>query len=83
MQITVTIPDEIAAQVQAQGLTPEEYVAKLIAERAASRAKERLTREQSAAELNASLDALARYSDKIPLSPIDAFSREHLYEDHD
>jgi hypothetical protein len=30
MQITVTIPDEFAEQVQARGLTPENYVEKLI-----------------------------------------------------
>jgi hypothetical protein len=36
MQITVAIPDEFAAQVQASGLTPESFVEKLIAERIAS-----------------------------------------------
>lgn len=34
MQITVTIPDDFAAQVQARGLTPERYVETLIAEQA-------------------------------------------------
>ena len=30
MQITVEIPDELAAKVQARGLTPESYVLGLI-----------------------------------------------------
>lgn len=83
MQITVTIPDELAAEVQAQGLTPESYVEKLVAERSATPrgygAGGRLTRE----EFEASLDRLAQFSDKIPLLPIEAFSRESMYEDHD
>jgi hypothetical protein len=36
MQITVTLPDEVAAQVQARGLTPERFVEKLIADETAS-----------------------------------------------
>lgn len=83
MQITVTIPDELAAQAQAQGLTPESYVEKLVAEQAATPrgygAGGRLTRE----EFEASLDRLAQFSDKIPLLPDEAFSRESMYEDHD
>jgi hypothetical protein len=34
-------------------------------------------------DFNASLDRLTRYSDKIPSLPIEAFSRESFYEDHD
>ncbi len=83
MQITVTIPDELVAQAQAQGLTLEGYVEKLVAEQSASPrgygAGGRLTRE----EFEASLDRLAEFSGKIPLLPDEAFSRESMYEDHD
>jgi hypothetical protein len=75
MQSTVNLPDEIAVQVKARGLTPEDYVERLIAERVSALTKDWLDDEQSPAEFNASLDALARYSDKIPQLPIDAFSR--------
>ncbi len=80
MQITVTISDEIVAQVQARGLTPENYVESLIAERAQSLDR---AGELSLEDFSKSLDALARYSDKIPVIPIEALSRESFYENHD
>ena len=83
MQITVTIPDELAAQAQAQGLTPESYVEKLVAEQAAVPrgygAGGRLTRK----EFHENLDAMTQYSDKIPSLPDVAFTRESMYSDHD
>ena len=39
MQITVTNPDEFAAQVQSRGLTPKSFVERLIAEQIARRSK--------------------------------------------
>lgn len=86
MQITVNVSDEFAAQVQALGLSPETYVERLIAERTASLHASDTGRQVNAVslqELNTSLDALARYSDKIPSLPIESFSRESFYEDHD
>lgn len=82
MQITVTIPDELAAQVQSRGLTPESYVEHLIAEQTAT-TRESMSHQRSLEEFEASLDALTRYSDKIPVLPVKAFSRESLYQDHD
>lgn len=82
MQITVTIPDELAAQVQSRGLTPESYVEHLIAEQTAT-ARESTSHKLSLEEFDASLDELTRYSDKIPVLPAEAFSRESLYQDHD
>ena len=75
MQITVNIPDEVAAQAQARGLSPESYVEALIAENAPTEAA-----SVSPAELASYLDAMARHSDKIPDLPIEAFSRESFYE---
>ncbi len=51
MQITVTIPDELAAQVQARGLTLESYVERLIAEE-----RERLAKSRSQASASADAD---------------------------
>ena len=82
MQITVTIPDELAAQVQSRGLTPVSYVEHLIAEHTAT-ARESTSHKLSSEEFDASLDDLTRYSDKIPVLPAEAFSRESLYQDHD
>jgi hypothetical protein len=80
MQVTVTIPDELAAQVQSRGLTPESYVEHLLAEQLLQKtATPRLSLE----EFDASLDELAQYSEKIPVLPDEALSRESLYQDHD
>jgi hypothetical protein len=83
MQITVTIPDEFAAQVKARGLTLESYVEKWIAEQTAALQASDPVPALSLEEFNASLDALTRYSDKIPSLPMDVFSRESFYENHD
>jgi hypothetical protein len=84
MLVTVNIPDELIAQDAADGLSLKSYVEKLIAERTAhpearTVRRKSLTRE----ELNAGLDRLAQFSDKIPNPPIEAFSRAGFYEDHD
>jgi hypothetical protein len=61
MQITVTIPDDFAAQVQARGLTPERYVETLIAEQAriAPLPADTLTR---LADLESFFDEMAAHS---------------------
>jgi hypothetical protein len=87
MQITVEIPDEFAAQVQARGLAPKSYVEGLIAGQIAtlkaSVPSQGLSPELSLEEFTASLDALTMYSDKIPSLPIEAFTRESFYQDRD
>jgi hypothetical protein len=83
MQITVTIPDAFALQAQARGLTPESYVEKWIAEQTSSLQTSSPVTELSMEEFNTALDALTRYSDKIPALPIGSFSRESFSVDHD
>ncbi len=83
MQVTVTIPDELAAQVQARGFALETYVRDLVQEKLSKEQGSAGPHEMDPEEFNASLDALTRYSHKIPALPIDAFSRESLYADHD
>jgi hypothetical protein len=84
MQVTVNIPDELAAKAIADGSTPESYVEKLIAANTVSRETGIIRpRKQTREEFNASLDRLAQFSDKIPNLPIEAFSRASFYEDHD
>ena len=66
MQITVTIPDEVAAQAHSRGLTPENYVERLIAEQILIPHAAVRQRDLSLDEFDAALDALTRYSDRIP-----------------
>ncbi len=74
MQITVTIPDEIAAQVQARGLTPESYVEKLIEDDAAHRITFRAPSPRR--NMAAFFEAMTANSEGIPQLPEEAF--KHL-----
>jgi hypothetical protein len=81
MVVTVNIPDEIAAQAKARGLSPEEYVQEILAQQlAAGPAEPRQPRAPE--EIRAWLDSLAQFSDKIPPLP-ETISREWIYQDHD
>jgi hypothetical protein len=74
MQITVDIPDEVAARVQALGLSPESFVRGLIddAARQASPAP-KMT-------IAAFLQAMAENSDMLPVLPDQAFTRASFYQ---
>ena len=80
MVVTVNIPDELAAQAKARGLSLEAYVQELLALQLARPAQTRQPRTQE--EIRAWLDSLAQFSDKIPPLP-ETISREWLYQDHD
>jgi hypothetical protein len=82
MQITVDIPDELAEQIRARGLTPEGFVRSLIddAGRNASLPPEPARPER---DMEAFFTGMAAYSEKIPQLPDEAFTRESFYQDHD
>jgi len=82
MQITVTIPDEFAAQAQVRGLTPESYVERLIDDVAHVSPKP-LPPAKPKMDMESFFQAMAAYSDKIPQLPDEAFTRESFYQDHD
>jgi len=80
MVVTVNIPDELAAQAKARGLSLEAYVQQILAQQLAGQAEPRQPRTPE--EIRAWLDSLAQFSDKIPPLP-ETISREWLYQDHD
>ena len=82
MEITVTIPDEVAAEARARGLTAENYVEKLVSEQAMA-AKAPKTREQRRADMKRFIEEISRNSENIPLPPEEAFTRDSFYSDHD
>jgi hypothetical protein len=84
MQITVTIPDEFAAQVQARGLEPQSFGQSVIddAVRAAPAASGPI-RPKNKMDMQTFLRRMAEFSDKIPQLPDEAFTRESFYQDHD
>lgn len=80
MEITVKIPDEIAAQAKARGLKLETYVEGILAQQVVQQSLGN-RRPQTASEIRAWLDSLAQFSDKIPPLP-EAISREWIYQEH-
>ena len=85
MEITVHVRPEIesrlVAAAQARGLDVEAYAESVLED--AAQQERPLGQKQSLEEFQASLDALAQFSDKIPSLPIEAFSRESFYEGRD
>jgi hypothetical protein len=79
MQITVTIPDELAAQAQARGLSVEAYVQSLVDE--ARRGPLLPGRPRTPEQIEAFFDAMAEGSQKLPLLPTESFTRESFYQD--
>jgi len=81
MEITVHIPDELAAQAEARGLRPEAYVEQILAQQVTVRSETVLQR-RTPEEVRSWLDSLAQFSHKIPPLP-ETISREWIYQDHD
>ena len=81
MVIRVNVPEELAAQAQARGVTLESYVEEILAQQATAAAMT-APRLRTPAEIREWLDSLAQFSDRIPPLP-ETISREWIYQDHD
>ncbi len=77
MQVTLDIPDEVAAQAKARGIPLDAYVLGLVEQAAPKPAQRKRTVE----EFHAWLEEFTQYSDKMPLLSDEAISREAIYED--
>jgi hypothetical protein len=80
MEITVKIPDEIAAQAEARGMRVDAYVEEILLRQIAARPMG-APRPRTPAEIRTWLDSLAQFSDKIPPLP-EKISREWIYQEH-
>jgi hypothetical protein len=82
MEITVNIPDEVAAKASALGMTPESYVESLIH---VDKLEENsiLSVEERVADMKRFIQELSANSENIPRLPDYAFTRESFYSDHD
>jgi hypothetical protein len=69
----------------ALALQPDQSPTQIVEQALADRLQRKLppAKNLSPDELEAALDRMAQFSDKIPLLPDEAFSRESLYQDHD
>jgi hypothetical protein len=82
MRITLEIPDELAAQAEARGLSTESYVRSLI-DNAGLGLPTSLPPAKPKMDLEPFFKAMAAHSDHIPQLPDEAFTRESFYQDHD
>lgn len=82
MEITVTIPDEVAETARALGMTPESYVVQMVVGEEA-KPEPQLSTEERLANLEQFFRDMTRNSHKIPHLSDEALSRESFYQDHD
>jgi hypothetical protein len=80
MEVTVKIPDELAARAKSRGLRVEDYVAELLALQLGPQ-RAGASPVRTPGEIRAWLDSLAQFSDKIPPLPED-ITRDWIYQDH-
>jgi post-segregation antitoxin (ccd killing protein) len=80
MEVTVTIPDELAARAKSRGMRIEDYVVELLARQLEAQHAD-APRMRSPEEIRTWLDALAQFSDKIPALP-EVITRDWIYQDH-
>jgi hypothetical protein len=80
MVVTVKIPDELAEEAKARGISLEAYVQEILNAQVRRRTEARLLRTPQ--EIQSWLDSLSQLSDKIPPLP-EMITREWIYQDHD
>ncbi len=83
MSVTLDLKAEteqrVTAEAAARGVSVEAYLTSLIESGALWTAPETASAEQ----FEADMDLLAEGSERLPVLPPDAFSRESIYADHD
>jgi hypothetical protein len=80
MEVTVKIPDELAARAKSRGLRVEDYVVELLAQQLGPQ-HAAASAVRTTEEIRAWLDSLAQFSDKIPPLP-ENITRDWIYQDH-
>ncbi len=79
MEVTLIVPDEVAAQARQRGMSVEAYIQSLIEQvrPRASRTSMPRTRDQ----LQNFFAAISAGSENLPALPTEGFTRESFYED--
>jgi hypothetical protein len=80
INIEPEVQEELSRQAAAHGVDVNSYAASLLEEAAHVPAG---AKKLSQAQLDKTLEEIAQFSQKIPVLPDEAFSRESLYRDHD
>jgi hypothetical protein len=80
VNIKPEVQEELSRQAAAHGVDVSAYAASLLEEAAhVPGGSKKLSQDQ----LDKTLQEIAQFSQKIPVLPDEAFSRESLYRDHD
>jgi len=75
-QLDPEMERKLAEQARAQGVSIATYIQQILERQAAvQRSGKKLSKE----EFEAALDAMTVYSDKIPVLPLEALSRNEIY----
>lgn len=80
MEVTIKVPERLAAQARSQGIPLSTYLEELLTE--ISQPTKEVSKIPTPAEIGAWLNSLAQFSHKIPPLP-DTISRDWIYQDHD
>ena len=80
MEITLKIPEEIAAQARVRGMRVEAYIEEILARELGALPSS--GRPKTPAQIREWLDSLAQFSEKIPPLP-EVISREWIYQEHE
>jgi cell division GTPase FtsZ len=77
---------QLAVEAEARGLALDQYVEMIVLGRPVVQVETPPTPEEMAArmaDLEKFFEEMASHSDKIPVLPDEAFTRESFYQDHD
>jgi hypothetical protein len=79
LELAPDVEERLQKAAEARGLRPEVYAAQLIHSAVSVLPEKHLSLE----EMQRFLDGMAVHSDKLPVLPDHAYTRESFYEDHD
>ena len=80
MEVTVKVPDELAARARSRGMRVEDYIRDILTQQLEPQTLGAFP-ARAPEEIRAWLDSLAQFSDKIPPLP-EVISRDWIYQDH-
>jgi len=80
LQLDPEMERTLAEQARQHGVSVARYIQEILARELAVQTSEHRLSEE---EFEAALDAMTVYSDRIPVLPLDALSRDEIYRDHD
>jgi hypothetical protein len=81
MEVTIHIPDELAAAARSRGVEPQDYVEELLADYLRDEGSDEAPL-RTPEQIDSWINALAQFSDHVSPLP-DVITREWICQDHD